>query len=156
MRRGENATSASDSLTCIDASVVVKWLVEEVDRDQALRLYENVPLRGGVFVAPAHVLGEASSAIYKRVRQGDMVLQDALRLVDDGQALPILAMSPPGLHRRAFEIAAQFQLKWIYDAFYVGLAEIVGCDLWTADEALHQAVRGAHTNVRLLADYPLA
>ena len=54
------------------------------------------------------------------------------------------------------EIAAQFQLKWIYDAFYVALAEIVGCDLWTADEALHDAVREAHPNVRLLADYRLA
>jgi predicted nucleic acid-binding protein len=133
----------------------VKWLVDEIDRDQALRLYENVPLLGGTFVAPAHVLGEASSAIYKRVRQGGIVLEDALRLVDDLQALPILAMSPPGLHRRAFEIAARFQLKWIYDAFYVALAEIIGCELWTADEALHQAVREAHTNVRLLAEYPL-
>jgi predicted nucleic acid-binding protein len=64
-------------------------------------------------------------------------------------------MSPPGLPRRAFEIAAQFQLKWIYDAFYVALAEIIGCELWTADEALHQAVRDAHANVRLLSDYPL-
>jgi len=155
MRRGESATSASDSLTCVDASVVVKWLVPEIDRDRALVLYENVPLRGGVVVAPAHVLVEVSSAIYKRVRHGGMVLEDALRLMDDVQALPILAMSPPGLHRRAFEIAAQFQLKWIYDAFYVALAEIVGCDLWTADEALHQALRDAHTNVRLLAEYPL-
>ena len=64
-------------------------------------------------------------------------------------------MSPPGLHRCAFEIADQFRLKWIYDAFYVALAEIVGCDLWTADEVLHAAVSGAHANVRLLSEYPL-
>lgn len=62
-------------------------------------------------------------------------------------------MSPPGLPRRAMEIAAQFELKWIYDAFYVALAEIVACDLWTADEALHVAVGDVHANVRLLAHY---
>jgi predicted nucleic acid-binding protein len=85
-----------------------------------------------------------------------MVLEDALRLMDDVQALPILAMSPPGLHRRAFEIAGQFQVKWIYDAFYVALAEIVGCDLWTADAQLHRDVHAGYPNVRLLSEYPLA
>lgn len=155
MRRGESATSASDSLACVDASVVVKWLVKEIDREYALMLYENVTVLGGTFVGPAHVLTEVSSAIYKRVRLGGMELEDALRLIDDVQALPIVAMSPPGLHRRAFEIADQFGLKWIYDAFYVALAEIVGCELWTADETLHAAVRDVHTNVRLLSEYPL-
>lgn len=156
MKRGESATSASDSLTCVDASVVAKWLVPEIDRDRALVLYEDVPSRGGVVIAPAHVLVEVSSAIYKRVRNGGIVLEDALGLMDDVQALPILVMSPPGLSRRAIEIATQFRLKWIYDAFYVALAEIVRCDLWTADAALHEAVRGAHPNVHLLSQYPLS
>ena len=156
MKRGESATSASDSLICVDASVVVKWLLPEIDRDRALVLHEDVPLRGGVVIAPAHVLAEVSSAIYERVRNGGIVLEDALRLMDDAQALPVLAMSPPGLSRRAVEIAARFELKWIYDAFYVALADIVGCDLWTADAALHEAVRGAHPNVHLLSEYPLS
>ena len=74
--------------------------------------------------------------------------------MEESENLPVERMSPPRLPVRAFEIAAQFQLKWIYDGFYVALAEIVGCDLWTADEALHSAVREVHTNVRLLAQYP--
>ncbi len=107
-------------------------------------------------IAPPHVLAETSSAIYKRVQQRVLPLDDALDLIDELEDLPIRKLSPPGLSRRAFEIGAQSQLKWIYDAFYVALAEIVGCDLWTADEALHDAVRELHPNVRLLADYPLA
>ena len=108
-----------------------------------------------MFVAPPHFLAETASAIYKRLQQGVIGLEAGVRLGDRVEDLGIASMSPPGLSRRAIEIAAQFELKWIYDAFYVALAEIVGCDLWTADEALHSAVRGAHTNVRLLADYPL-
>ena len=156
MRRGESATSASDSLTCVDASVVVKWLIEEADRDRALKLHDDVWAGGGAFVAPAWFLAEASSAIYKRVQQGSLILDDALPLIDQLEDLKIRRVSPVGLSRRAFEIAVQFQLKWIYDAFYVALAEIIGCDLWTADEALHDAVRDAHANVRLLSDYPIA
>jgi predicted nucleic acid-binding protein len=131
----------------------VKWLIDEADRDLALRLDDEVRARGA-FVAPVWVLAEASSAIYKRIRQGTIVLEDALELIDELEGLEIRKLSPPGLSRRAIEIAAQFQLKWVYDAFYMALAEIVGCDLWTADESLHAAVRDAHTNVRLLADYP--
>jgi predicted nucleic acid-binding protein len=141
-------------VTCVDATVVVKWLIDEADRDLALQLDDEVRAAGAAFVAPAGVLAEASSAIYKRIRQGTVVLEDALTLIDQLEDLEIRKLSPPGLSRRAFEIAAQFQLKWIYDAFYVALAEIVGCDLWTADDALHVAVRDVHANVRLLADYP--
>ncbi len=110
---------------------------------------------GGLLVAPPHFSAEASSAIYKRFQQGHLSLDDALILVEESENLPVERMSPPRLPVRAFEIAAQFELKWIYDAFYVALAEIVGCDLWTADEVLHAAVSGAHTNVRLLSEYPL-
>jgi predicted nucleic acid-binding protein len=155
MRRGESATSASDSPICVDASVLVKWLIEEADGDRALRLYADVSTSGSEFVAPPWFLAEASSAVYKRVQQERIRLEDALPLIDQLEDLKIRKLSPPGLARRAFEIAAQFELKWIYDAFYVALAEIVGCDLWTADEALHAAVSGAHANVRLLSEYPL-
>ena len=155
MKRGESETSASDPRTCVDASVLVKWLVEESDRDRALKLYSDCTERDGEFVAPAWFLAEASSAIYKRVRLSAIVAEDALLLIDQLEDLRIRKLSPPGLSRRAFEIASEFQLKWIYDAFYVALAQIVGCDLWTADEALYDAVRIVHPNVRLLADYPL-
>ncbi|HLB22603.1 MAG TPA: type II toxin-antitoxin system VapC family toxin [Dehalococcoidia bacterium] len=50
------------------------------------------------------------------------------------------------------EIALRFNLKWIYDAFYVALADIVGCDMWTADAGLYRAVNPAFPNVHLLAE----
>lgn len=67
--------------------------------------------------------------------------------------LRLMAVLPPRLPQLAFEIAVQFELKWVYDAFYVALAEIVGCELWTADAQLHRAVRAQHRNVRLLSEY---
>ena len=110
---------------------------------------------GGALVVVPRFGSEVSSLIYKHFQQGHLSLSDALGLVEEGENLPVETMSPPGLPGRALEIAAQFGLKWIYDAFYVALAEIVGCDLWTADEALHAALSGTHANVRLLSEYPV-
>ena len=154
MSRGGSTTNTIDSLTCVDASVVVKWIINEDGRDLALRLDDDVRSSGGAFVAPAWIVPETSSAIYKRVRLGMFALEDAAALIDNLEEIEIRKLLPPGLSRRAIEIAAEFELKWIYDAFYVALAEIVGCDLWTADEELYTAVRDTHSNVRLLADYP--
>jgi predicted nucleic acid-binding protein len=94
-----------------------------------------------------------SSAVYKRHRAGELPASDAHSLLDQAIRLPIRLVSPPGLPRRAFEIATEFRMKWIYDAFYVALAEIIGCDLWTADERLHEMVHDAYPNVRLLTEF---
>ncbi len=110
---------------------------------------------GGALVVVPRFCSEVSSLIYKHFQQGRLSLSEALGLVEEGENLPVETMSPPGLPARAIEIADQFNLKWIYDAFYVALAEIVGCELWTADETLHAAVCDVHTNVRLLSEYPL-
>ena len=66
--------------------------------------------------------------------------------------LDIELINTPELPVRAYEIAMQFRMKWIYDALYVALAEIVGCDMWTADASLHAAVRDAFPNVHLLTE----
>lgn len=111
-------------------------------------------MRAGVrLTAPPLLLGEVSSAVYKQHRSGAIDMDEAVLSLKDFSRLSIDSVAPRTLSVRAFEVAAQFQMKWVYDAFYVALAEIVGCDLWTADEALHAAVRDVHTNVRLLADY---
>ena len=121
-----------------------------------MRLYDDATARGETFIAPPYFLAEVSSAVYKQLRRDSVSLDDALSLIDEARALAIVQTSPPGIERRAFEIAARFRMKWIYDAFYVALAEIVGCDLWTADEKLHETVRAAFPNVRLLTDYSAA
>jgi predicted nucleic acid-binding protein len=50
-------------------------------------------------------------------------------------------------------IAPHFGLRWLYDAFYVALAEDRACMLWTADEELYEAVKDELPFVKLLEDY---
>lgn len=44
-------------------------------------------------------------------------------------------------------------MKWIDDASYVALAEMLGSELWTADQRLYEPAREAQPNVRLLSSY---
>ncbi|MBC8099768.1 MAG: type II toxin-antitoxin system VapC family toxin [Armatimonadetes bacterium] len=44
------------------------------------------------------------------------------------------------LYRRAYELAEQLSLPTAYDAQYLAVAEHLGCDFWTADERLYNAV----------------
>lgn len=51
---------------------------------------------------------------------------------------------------RAMELSHQFNLPATYDAHYLALAEIEGCECWTADKRLWNAVKGKLAWVRSL------
>jgi len=51
------------------------------------------------------------------------------------------------------QIATRFGLSTAYDAYYLGLAEILGCELWTADEEFFNAVREGFDKIKLLKDF---
>jgi len=62
-------------------------------------------------------------------------------------------LSTSHLLDRAWEIAKQFRLRWLYDAFYVALAEERDCLLWTADMELYNSVKHELIFVKSLEDY---
>ena len=51
---------------------------------------------------------------------------------------------------QAMQIAHQFNLLATYDAHYLALAHIEGCECWTADKRLWNVVKEKLTWVRLL------
>jgi predicted nucleic acid-binding protein len=54
---------------------------------------------------------------------------------------------------RSFDLAQEYRQPTIYDTPYLAVAEIYGCDFWTADEALFHAVADKLSYVHLLAHY---
>jgi predicted nucleic acid-binding protein len=143
------------TVICVDASIGAKWLLGETDSNRAVKLRRDARLASDPLIAPPHFIPEVSSAVYKRFTLGEVTAAEAERLLQNLARFPIDVTSPPDLAARAFEIASAFRFKWIFDAFYVALADIVGCDLWTADARLHRDVHSRYPNVRLLAEYPL-
>ena len=146
-------------MICVDASVAVKWILEEDLSERADALYLAAHRSGSPIVAPALLLFEVTNIVRQRMRRaGAMSLVAAGRALDDFLALTseIEFHAPPGMHRLALTIAADYDLPAAYDAHYLALAELLGCEFWTDDRRLLQQVGDQLPHVRALAGFNLA
>ena len=83
-----------------------------------------------------------------------MSLTDAKKAFAGLDRVTVQIFRPTNLRQRAREIAEQFNLRTVYDATYAALAELHGCEFWTADKVFYDIVKAALTFVKYLPDYP--
>lgn len=134
----------------VDASLVVKWLVEEQGSAEAVELAGAWRTQGARLFAPALLHYEVTNVLFRRVLRGALSLSQAAALVDELLAGDLTFARPPGLHRHALEIASLLGLTAAYDAHYIALAVLFDCDLWTADQRLFRAASPRFPQVRML------
>jgi predicted nucleic acid-binding protein len=125
----------------VDASVIVKWFLQnqEADRDLALRLRElHISGRSTIFI-PHLALMEVLNAVRLSPKAKEEDGEIALEALQDLH----LATKPPesALLRKTNAIAWAYKIT-IYDALYVALAEQVGYPLITADEVMAKKLKG--------------
>lgn len=114
----------------VDASVVVKWVVEESGTDTALTL-----LKSHNPVAPDLILAECANILWKKVRRREFSAAEArfAALMIEGSDLQLREMLPFWLS--AIELAAQLDHP-AYDCLYLALALKEKIQFVTADERL--------------------
>ena len=134
-----NRTRYEDCV-CVDASLVVKWLVSEPDSMRALDVLEEWIGRGVRMIAPPLLDYEVGSVLRKLTARGVLEVDDARQRLHMFERLGIQHMHPPFLLRRAWEIANSHSLYTIYDASYAALSELTGTRLYTCDRALIEAL----------------
>jgi predicted nucleic acid-binding protein len=143
----------------VDASVAVKWVIPEPDRERALKLVADAALARRPVVSAPHFAGEVANALYQRVRSTDpskhLDVPDARQALARFEAYGVELTSAPTLVREAFTFAHSHGLVGIYDALYVVLARLLNVELWTADERLLNQLAGRAPWVRPLSSYPL-
>ena len=143
------------SETCVDASLIVKLaLRDESLRAQARRLMQDAIATDTVMIAPPVFESELDSIVRRRMYEGRLTQQQAQLAYQALDGIIVATLNPAGLRQRAREIAARFNQKVVYDSTYAALAELRGCDFWTADKVFYEAVRGELFFVKYLADYP--
>jgi predicted nucleic acid-binding protein len=139
----------------VDASVIVKLALKgEPHRITARRLVRESTAAGVNLIAPPFFTSEVDTAICKRIFDGQLSRMDAQRayhILDRTSVHPVIH---PNMRQRAREIAEQFNQRTVYDATYAALAELRGCEFWTADKAFYDAVKAALSFVKYLPDYP--
>jgi predicted nucleic acid-binding protein len=132
----------------VDASVLVKWFMEEEDRDRALSLRElHTSGRSSLFVFELTFL-EILNALRYAPRADEEDGAEALHVLENLH----LQVRPADfdLLRKANAIAWAYKIT-IYDALYVALAEQLGYPLITSDEAMVRKLKG-HSIVVPLRD----
>jgi predicted nucleic acid-binding protein len=125
----------------IDASLAYRLIVPSRDREKLRSLMDQWLHAQHPFAAPSLWLYELTSALVKSAHFGELSEDDAHRALQSMQAFPIeLVMPSPVLTEAAFAWSLRLQRTNAYDAFYLALAEALGCELWTADRRLVNAV----------------
>ena len=137
-----------------DASLIIKPILREAMRFQARQFIADCKATETQMIAPPIFESEIDSIIRRHV------FEDSLTSADGGAAylalalVPVQIVTPPGLRQRAREIAAQADQRAVYDSTYAALAELRGCEFWTADRAFYNAVHNDLPFVHYLAEYP--
>lgn len=133
----------------VDASLALKWVLEEDGTDEALALWDRWQAAGERVVAPPIFRAEVANTLRQVVRRGLATTQEAADLLES--LLETVGVEdPPTLYGRSLEVAHAFDLGAVYDALYLALAESENCEVWTADRKLARAVGGRFPLLRCI------
>lgn len=139
----------------VDASLAFKWLGSEENSDKARALSRTWADEGIQATAPYLMPVEVTNILHRRVVRGELSLEDSIRLLEHLLASGIELRDEPDLHARALQLASQLRQGAIYDSHYLALADILGCEFWTADEKFYRAAAPVSQNVRWIGEFSL-
>lgn len=128
------------SVFVVDASLVIKWFVPEVDSDAARRWLDA----SHDYLAPDLLFPETGNTVWKKIRRGELTPDEGQRLVTDLSVIAVEAVAMRGLLPDAYAMALSTGIT-VYDATYLTLAVRLETQVITGDDRF----------ARRLADHPL-
>jgi len=132
----------------LDASVILKWFLEEEDSSVALRLRQYYISGASKLALPDLILYEVGNALrYDKKFSRSAASEAILSLVDLGIDIIVPTVS---LIEGALKVAYENKVT-VYDAVYVSLAQEMSYNLITADTKLYGKVKNLGC-VKLLKD----
>ncbi len=139
-------------LICVDASFVLKLVLDEPESEQVVALWAAWAAEGAALIAPCHLAFEVTSVIRNHVYRRNISAEAGQMAFEAFLAQEVELRHPGNLEVRAWELARQYNRPTAYDASYLALAEDAGCELWTADCRLDKAVAGALPWLKTVCD----
>ena len=140
----------------VDASLAVKWVLLEEHSAEAAQLLISWEEQGVDLVAPSWYACEVSNVIFQRYRSGIASAEQARSALIELLRLVPVRDYEPAAAIRALDLATKFRQRTTYDARYLALAELLDCELWTADQRFWTATSRAFPNVRWIGEITLA
>ena len=112
----------------IDASIAVKWVVEESGTAEALVLRQNAKL-----IAPELLVAECANVLWKKVQRHELLKEEALLAARLLQGADIELLPTRSLLEAATKMSIEINHP-AYDCLYLALAVDNECQCVTADE----------------------
>ena len=119
----------------IDASIAIKWVVEEDGTDLALALRQKARL-----MAPDLIVAECANILWKKAQRKELSNDEALIAARLLQSAEIELVPSRALMESATRLAIELDHP-AYDCLYLTLAVENGCRLVTADKRLVDKIR---------------
>jgi predicted nucleic acid-binding protein len=133
-----------NKVVVVDASIALKWIINEADSSTALALLADWTYRKIEVHAPSLLAYEVTNALYRHILKGGIPFYDAQRGLTEilYKVIDFDFPAEPNFNIRAMELGQQFGLPATYDSHYLALAESKECELWTADLRMCNSVKG--------------
>ncbi len=140
---------------CVDASLAIKWVVKgEPWRTRARKLLRDSLAAGVTLIAPPLFEYETESVLQSYLEAAVLTVAQTDAALAQLATTNIQLVTHPDMVKRAREVARRFHQRKIYDSLYAALAELRGCEFWTADKAFYDAVKAGLAFVKYLPSYP--
>lgn len=136
----------------VDTSLAITWVPTEVQTGDARALLVDW-LHGGMRpLVPSWFACEMANALYQKSLQDLVTLEDAHEGLEAILATVAVLDFEPWAATRALALAARFRQRAVYDVQSLALAELIDCELWTADRRFWLATKVDHPRVRWLGE----
>lgn len=122
----------------VDASVAIKWFIQEPLRNKARHLIQS----GELLSAPDFLFVELANVVWKLALRRDLERRQAEAIISSVGNMFLFTLSSGALRERALEIALTLRHP-VYDCFYLACAESLEAELVTADSRFHAAVQNS-------------
>lgn len=140
MKESNESSVSTPSMVSVDANVVVWSLVPYPLSDKAEALLEGIRADQLTLVAPTLLAFEVASVLRRLVYLKALTPQEGEEAFETFTRIPIRLSQRKGVIPLSWQLAKQFNRPRAYDTSYLAVAQMYGCELWTADEKLYNAV----------------
>ena len=125
---------------CVDASLALMLLLPHELTEQTETLWRQWFEDGIELVTPALFFAEVTSVLRESVYFGRILPDEGESAFNVFLNLGIRSIDATELQPRAWELAQKYNRPRAYDSQYLAVASSLGCELWTGDRRLVNAV----------------
>ncbi len=138
---------------CIDASLAIAWITYDTYTEAANALAREWSDKAMELLVPPIFHAEVMSVLRQETLAKRLLPDEGEEALSICFNIPVRVVSGDDVNRNAWAIAGELGLSTTSDALYLSVAQIEGCEFWTADKRFVAEAAGKRKWVRWVGEY---